>query len=59
MQPKNIRGFVKPRTMIALSVPVEIVIANIFAPLRPIVQQALIGVTLTWFFVMIMNAFGF
>ena len=45
--------------MLALSVPVGIVIANIFFSLRLIVQQALIGVTLVWFFMMIMNGFGY
>jgi hypothetical protein len=59
MQPRNFREFVKPRTMIALSVPVGIVIANLIFPLRPIIQQTLIGVTLIWFFVVIMNGFGF
>ena len=59
MQPKNVRVSIKPRTMIALSVPVGILIANIFVPLRPIVQQAFIGVTLIWFFVIITNGFGF
>jgi hypothetical protein len=59
MQPKSVRVSVKPRTMIALSVPIGILVANILVPLRPIVQQALIGVTLIWFFILIMNGFGF
>ena len=59
MQPKNFQDLVKPRTLIALSVPIGIVIANIIFPLRLIVHQAMIGVTLIWFFVIIMNGFGF
>jgi hypothetical protein len=59
MQPRNLRELVKPRAMIALSVPAGIVIANIIFPLKPIFQQALIGVTLIWFFVVIVNGFGF
>jgi hypothetical protein len=59
MPPRNLRELVQPRAMIALSVPFGIVIANVTFPLKPIVQQALIGVTLIWFFVVMMNGFGF
>ena len=45
------------RTYLSLSIPVGIVLANIFLPLDVLVRQALLGIILVWFYVELMTGF--
>jgi hypothetical protein len=38
----------KPAILFALAVPVGIILTSALVPLKPIMQQALIGITLIW-----------
>ena len=49
---------VKPAQLFALSVLVGIVLTSALVPLKPVMQQALIGFTLIWIGVTAMAGFG-
>ena len=55
MAGKNSRNGLWLRNLPSLSIPVAIVLANLFLPLQGFVRQGLIGIILIWFF-MEMNA---
>jgi hypothetical protein len=48
----------KPAQFLALSVLVGIILTSAVFPLKPITQQALIGITLVWIGVTAMVGFG-
>ncbi len=48
----------KPAQILAISVLVAIILTSAFQPLKPVMQQALIGITLMWLGVTIMCGFG-
>jgi hypothetical protein len=49
----------KPAQFLALSVLVGIILTSALVPLKPIMQQALIGITLVWIGVTAMVGSGF
>lgn len=51
MAGKNSRKGLWLRNLLSLSIPVAIVLANLFLPLQDYVRQGLIGIILIWFFV--------
>jgi hypothetical protein len=58
MKGSKLDKFLKHLTVYSLSVPVGVIIANFF-PLRPVIQQALVGVVLIWFYIELMLGFPF
>jgi len=46
--------FLKHLNIISFSVPIGILLTSVLFPLQPIVQQALVGILMVWFGVMIM-----
>jgi len=46
--------FLRHLNIISLSVPIGILLTSVLFPLQPIVQQALVGILMVWFGVMIM-----
>lgn len=57
MVPKKIFELLKNIDVIALLIPVGVITASVFMPLRPIVRQALICVIMVWFGVEAMTGF--
>lgn len=48
----------KKFSLLGTSVLVSVILASSFFPLRPLVQQALIGITIIWLYVSIMTGFN-
>jgi hypothetical protein len=44
---------------LSFSVPIGVLVASVILPLRPVIQQALVGVLLVWFGVITMTGFPF
>ena len=47
----------KARSLLSLSIPVSLILVNLFLPLSDILRQASIGVILVWFYVEFMTGF--
>lgn len=58
MNIKKLRNFLKLRNLLSLSIPVGIIVANLFFPLPPVLRQALVGVILVWMFVEALTGFA-
>lgn len=54
---QNLRRILKLRNLLSLSIPVGVIVANLFFPLSPILHQGLIGVMLLWLFAEATNGF--
>lgn len=54
---RRLRHLLKARNLLSLSIPVSIIIANLFFSLEPMLEQALVGVMLVWLFVEATNGF--
>ena len=54
---KNSHNGLGLRNLLSLSIPLVIVLANLFLPLQDFVRQGLIGIILIWFFVEFMTGF--
>jgi hypothetical protein len=59
MSGKRISEILKRLNLASLCIPIGILVANAVFPLRPIVQQAFIGIILIWFGVEAMTGFQF
>ena len=57
MNLKKLQRFLKVRNLLSLSIPLGLMIANLFFTLTPALHQALIGIMLIWFFVEFMTGF--
>lgn len=57
MKLKSLRNFLKLRNLLSLSIPVGLIVANLFLTLTPVLHQALIGIMLLWFVVEFMTGF--
>jgi ABC-type Fe3+ transport system permease subunit len=55
---KRLREVIKRLNLISVSVPICILAISIFMPLRPLIQQGLIGVMLVWFGMEAMTGFS-
>jgi hypothetical protein len=51
MNHKFLQNIFKTRNLVSLGIPTSIIAANLFIPLPTVVQQAMIGIILIWFFV--------
>lgn len=54
---RQLRRILTIRNLLSLSIPVGVILANLFFPLPPILHQGLIGVILIWLFVEATNGF--
>jgi len=59
MSDKRSNEIFKYFKLIMLFVPVGILAIDILVPLRPLAQQALVGITLLWFDIELLMAFPF
>ena len=54
---EKLQRFLKVRNLLSLSIPLGLIVANLFLTLTPMLHQALIGIMLIWFFVEFMTGF--
>jgi len=59
MRAKKVFEVMKHVNLIEISIPVAIILASVFLPLRPFVRQAFICVILIWLGIEAMTGFNF
>ncbi len=58
MSGRKFHKLVNRKTLVGVAVPAGICIASLFFNLRPVFQQALVGIMLLWFYIGLMTGFG-
>ena len=59
MSDRKLPKLVNRKAIIGLAVPVGVCIASLFFSLKPVFQQALVGIMFIWFYIGLMTGFGF
>jgi len=59
MSNHKLNKFLKHLNIISLSVPIGVMLVSVLFPLKPVVQQAFVGILLVWFGVESMIGFPF
>jgi hypothetical protein len=59
MSGKKFPKLANRKAIIGLAVPVAVCVASSFFNLKPVFQQALVGIMILWFYLGLMTGFGF
>jgi hypothetical protein len=58
MSGRKFPKLVNHKTIFGLAIPAGVCFASLFFNLRPIIQQAMVGIMLLWFYIGLITGFG-